>query len=333
MSQWFKYLPINLFASTMGMAGLSIAFLRYSLLFSPSHTIGVGLLGLAYVMFVSISVAYSLKFLQHREEVITEFNHPIKANFFSAIAISLLLIAAATTEFQPAAARTLWILGSLLQLLLTIIIISRWITRSYEIAHSNPTWFIPVVGNIIVPIAGVEFADKEILWFFFSIGLFFWLSLFTIVFYRIIFHPQLAQKFIPTLFILIAPPAVGFTSYLKLTGSLDVAARILLYIALFFVLLLLAMVRHFSQLTFTVSWWAYTFPLCAVTIAAINASIVLSSGVLAAIAGGLLLISTLVVGIVFFKTMKALYEKKLFEAEEESGKPPGNPSAQGIHPR
>lgn len=48
-----------------------------------------------------------------------------------------------------------------------------------------PAWFIPVVGNIIVPLAGVRFAPAEVSWFFFSIGLVFWIVLLAIVMYRL----------------------------------------------------------------------------------------------------------------------------------------------------
>ena len=42
-----------------------------------------------------------------------------------------------------------------------------------------------MVGNIIVPIAGVRFAPTDISWFFFCIGLVFWLVPMTIVLYRL----------------------------------------------------------------------------------------------------------------------------------------------------
>ena len=104
----------------------------------------------------------------------------------------------------------------------------------------NPSWFIPIVGNILVPIAGVPLGYTDISWFFFSIGIVFWPVLLTIIFYRIIFHPALPGKLIPTFFILIAPPAVGFLSYMKLTGEMDNFARILYFSGLFFTLLVFA---------------------------------------------------------------------------------------------
>ena len=315
-NQCLKHFPVTLFASVMGMTGLSIAYLRFAQWYGFAEIIGMGLAVFSFALFLAIGVTYAVKYIAYRDEVSKEFQHPIRANFFPAISISLLLLAVVSLDFYRSFAQVLWATGALLQLIFTVIIISRWIARSFEIAHSNPTWFIPVVGTIIVPIAGVEFADRELLWFFYSVGVFFWLALFTIIFYRLIFHPQLPQKFVPTLFILIAPPALGCISYMKLTGTFDIAARILLYVALFFVLLLGSMARYFSGLKFFVSWWAYTFPLCGATIATILAAKAANSTALSFVATALLAATSIVIAIVLAKTISALYSGKLCEAEE-----------------
>lgn len=82
-----------------------------------------------------------------------------------------------------------------------------------------------------------------------------------------IFHDQLPQKFIPTLFILIAPPAVGFIAYYRLTNEWDLFGEFLINIAYFFALLLMFLYKSFRKLKFSISWWAFTFPLDALTIA------------------------------------------------------------------
>ena len=61
--------------------------------------------------------------------------------------------------------------------------------------------------------AGVHLVSPEIFWFFFSIGLVFWLVLLAIVLYRLFFHEHLPARLAPTLFILLAPPSVGFITY------------------------------------------------------------------------------------------------------------------------
>ena len=75
------------------------------------------------------------------------------------------------------------------------------------------------------------------------------------------------MRLTPTLFILLAPPSVGFIAYLQLIGSLDAFARILYYTALFLSLLLASNALRFLRIPFFISAWAYSFPLAALTIA------------------------------------------------------------------
>ena len=79
---------------------------------------------------------------------------------------------------------------------------------------------------------------------------------------------MLPGKLVPTLFILLAPPAVGFIAWVKLhNGVLDDVGRILYYFALFTTMLLFSQMKHFVKLTFALPWWAYSFPMAAMTIA------------------------------------------------------------------
>jgi len=159
----------------------------------------------------------------------------------------------------------------------------------------SPAWFIPIVGNIIAPLGAVHFLNLEIAWFFFSIGLFFWIILQAILMYRLFFHPPMMQALEPTLFILIAPPAMGFASYVTLNGVVDDFARILYYIALFYTLLLLLQTPRFLKVPFSVSWWAYTFPLAAVSGASFTIYEFLSFNSFLIIASVLLVLLTIII--------------------------------------
>ena len=133
----------------------------------------------------------------------------------------------------------------------------------------------PIVGALIVPIASVVHGFMEISWFFFSVGILFWGVLFTIVLYRVIFHPPIPARLLPTLAILFAPPAIAFISYTKLVGlsaaegGPDAFDRILYYFSLFMLALVLLKSRAFVRLRFALSWWATSFPLAAHTLATI----------------------------------------------------------------
>lgn len=263
-----KNFPIMFFAVIMGLGGLSLAYEKLNLVFSLSNFVFEILRSITSLVFIIITTIYVVKFIKFNEQVREEFAHPIKINFFAAFSISLFLLSAMWREFNLLH-QILFYFALAIQSFLTLYVVSFWINKNMLISHSNPAWFIPIVGNLVVVIASKE--SSLFLWYYFSVGMFFWVILFTIVFYRIIFHDQLAQKFIPTLFILIAPPAVGFLGYLKLTGNFDTMAQILLNLTLFFVFLILFMFRNFTKLKFFLSWWAFTFPTAASSMAFLRA--------------------------------------------------------------
>lgn len=267
--QRIEHFPVSFFAAVMGTAGLTLAWKKAHLVLGLPEEVGNILQWLTLGLFVVLALIYSAKLARHYDAVKHEFAHPIRLNFFPASSISLLLLSVVFAESHPDLARTLWFVGAPLHLAFTLTVMSSWIHHTrYEIKHANPAWFIPVVGNIIVPIGGVQFAPPELSWFFFSIGLVFWIVLMTIVMYRLFFHEPLPARLTPTLFILIAPPAVGFVAWVKLHGGeIDAFARILYHAGLFLTLLLASNALRFFRVGFFLSAWAYSFPLAAMTIA------------------------------------------------------------------
>ena len=303
--------PIMMFSIVMGLSGLSIAYQKGSHLFHFSHFIPNLLAGLTTLVFIAITVTYIVKYFKYQDEVKQEFSHPVRINFFAGIPISLLLTSIMYQEINLQVATALWWVGMLLQAYLTLHTISFWINRNLEIQFSNPAWFIPIVGNLLVPVGGIDIVNRDFLMYFFAVGIFFWIVLLTIILNRIIFHHLLAPKFMPTLFILIAPPAVGTIAYVKLTGEFDLFASFLFNIGLFFTFLLLFMYKNFIKLEFFISWWAFTFPLTAMTIAAMLAHHQTGSLFCYYASIGLLALATCVAAFVAYKTIYHMLRKEI----------------------
>jgi tellurite resistance protein len=307
-----KYFPVSFFAMVMGLTGLSIAWYRAEVTFALQLRMSGAILGLAGVAFLVLLALYLNKLLRFRQAVLNELDHPIQLNFFPTISISLILLGIATLEQWPGIAGVLWVLGTALHLVLTLYILSVWIHQEhFEIHHINPAWFIPVVGNVLVPIAGVPLGFTELSWFFFSIGILFWVLLFAIIMYRVFFHQPLQARLMPTFFILIAPPAVGFVAYLQLTGELDAFTRVLYYNGLFLTLLLATQVARFVGLQYYLSWWAYSFPLAAITIATLSMFQLTGDTLFAIVGWCLLVLVTLVVIYLLYLTMRAVGRGKI----------------------
>ncbi len=313
-----EHMPIQLFAIIMGLSGFAIMFAKsYHLLGTP-YWIYSSILFVDTALFLVIFTAYAFKLLIHPNAVNKEYVHPIKSSFMAAISISFLLLSIAYYDYAPTVSLLLWYIGTPLQLLFTLIIIRYWIHNDLKVVHSNPAWFIPIVGNVLVPVIGVDAAPMMVSLFFFSVGMFFWLVLFTIMMNRIVFHHQLAKKLIPTFFIFIAPPAVGFVSYFRMTnGSVDAFSLSLYFIALFTLLLLLFMIKMYDAKQFFISWWAYTFPLAAITIATLMLEMAYRNAFTYFASIALMTLTTLVVGFVTYRTILACKAHAICISEEE----------------
>lgn len=263
-----KFFPVPFFAVVMWLSGLIMSIQKGQEVLWFPQMIDFYLLMIVVALFVLFLVVYLLKFVFYKQQVLSEINHPIKISFFGAVSISFILLSVGFDGINDLLAHILLWVWSVLHLFITFFIISLWMhDTKFEVTHMSPAWFIPVVGNILIPIVWVSYLWLEISWFFFSIWIVFWLVLLVIFFNRIIFYPPIPEKLLPTLFILIAPPAVGFVSWYELVWQIDQFWKILYYISLFFLMLLIFQSKIFMKINFYLSWWAYTFPIAAVGIA------------------------------------------------------------------
>ncbi len=261
-------LPFSIFATIMGLSGLAIATEKVEQHYASVLPVSHILTAIAVFLFIFLSILQMLRLIRHGAALKAEWRHPVRISFFPAASIGLLLISIAILPHHKDISLYVWAVGTVLQFTLSFLVINTWINATrFEPHHVNPAWFIPAVGNVIVPIAGMAHGFEEVSWFFFAFGIIFWLVLLVIVMNRLFFHHPLHEHMIPTLCILIAPPAVGFLAYLRLTGGVDAFAHILYYVALAFTIIIVMQIGTFRRLSFVLSWWAYSFPLTAITIA------------------------------------------------------------------
>jgi tellurite resistance protein len=312
-----KHFPITFFAVVLGFAGYTLAFLKTEEMLKTGHTFSYILLFVSLALLTTVLLFYSLKGVKYPQSVSLEFMHPVRINFFPLLAKILLVISIVFLSINENVSFYFWMSGTLIQFIASIVIVSTWIQHThFKIEHMTPAWFIPIVGSIMVPVAGVKHGFTEMSWFFFSTGLIFWIMLFIIVMYRLIFHPPIVEKLLPTMFIMFAPPAIGFISYIKLTGSLDPFAKVLFYISLFMLMIVLFRFKDFIKIKFYLSWWAYTFPLAAVTISSILMFNLTQNSFFKFLALFELGLLTIIIPILVFRTLSEVRAKKLCVEEK-----------------
>lgn len=299
-------IPARLFAAVMGLAGLSLAWRSAAEILSVPAWIGEALGALSLVVFLILAGGYAAKSIRAPASVRAEFDNPVQSSFFGAITVSLLLLAGVLRPWSFALANLLWWSGAASQLLLAVVLSYRWLRDRPNLQQVNPGWFIPTIGNIVATVTGAPLGHVELGWFFLAVGALFTLILYPVFVYRLVMHDPLPPPLQPTLWILVVPPALIFLACVALGGSFDGVAQGFFSIALLVGFLLLIRLRQFLALPFSASWWAYTFPLDALAVAALRYHEGLGAGFSLALAVAVLAVASLVVAAVFVLTLRAL---------------------------
>jgi tellurite resistance protein len=259
----------------MGLAGTAVAWHLAHQQWGVTPWIGRGIAILALAVFALSAAAYGAKAIRYPRVVASEWSHPVKAAFSATIPVSLLVLAIAFKDWTPGFAEALWWAGAAGQFVITLMVLRTWIhDAAIQPAHIHPAWFIPVVGNLVAPIAGVDYAPESVVWYFFGIGIVYWLGLLPVVLTRLFTVGTLPARLAPTLAILIAPPAVAALAWNRIGGSWDDPfSRILLGVMTLQVLLLAVQANTLMRMPFAISAWAYTFPLAAASSAYLSSGL------------------------------------------------------------
>jgi tellurite resistance protein len=308
--------PVSAFAMVMGLSGLSLIWFKFAAIVAyPEAIMVANIFGLlATLVFLILSLGLLRKQWVSPEKLIEEWNHPVKSAFFGAISVGVCLLAAVIYHYSVTLAEYVWLSGAALHLVAMLAVLNAWVHReNLQAAHACPVWFIPAVGNVVIPLGGVRLGYIELSWFFYGIGLIFWVVLLSLVMYRLMFvQPELPDRLKPTMAIFLAPPTVAFSSWIALTGQdgsapLDGFGHILIAIGLFFALFLLLQFKRFAKLPFFMSWWAYSFPSASFTIALFNYSYFSPHFIYVAYIA--MVFSTVLIMGLFFRTLMAIHMK------------------------
>ncbi len=314
-----KNFPISFYSVTLGLAGFTVAWQKAEHLLQWNFGLSSILFKIVLFLFTLTTMTYLGKWLKFPQAVKEEFNDPVKINFYPIIAKILLLVSIIFMNIHyMQLSKFFWILGVIAQLGFTLTILTFWMHKDkFKLKHISPAIFMPIVGNVLIPIAGIHHYSPEVSWFFFSIGLIFWLLFTTIVLNRIMFHQPIKEKLVPTLFILMAPPAVAFIAYVQLTAHIDIAAKLLYYFSMFIFILLLVQIKYFSKIKFYLSCWAYSFPLDAFVIASFLMLHKTHWVFMESFVKFTFILLNLLIIVLTFKTLKAISQKQICIEETE----------------
>lgn len=327
-----KFLMPGYFAMVMGLSGLTLAWHRAQGLLGEMAT-GIALvLGLlSALVFLVLLVASWLRWQRYPAALAEDLRHPVRHAFVAALPVSVLLLATVGVALGGSGGplgpvwNGLWWLGSLGQLWATLWVLGRWLAPAAAAQPGaaggpqlwpsvTPVLLIPVVGNVVVPLAGLPLGHSTWSALQFGIGAFLWPVVLALILARRLAHSPLPERVLPAWFITVAPPAVIGVVALQMEAPLPLA-QALWGVSLFFLLWVLPLVRRIATQAFAVPFWAFSFPLAAFTVLTLRLAEA-GAGAAFQTAGVLMLaISSIVILWLSFATVRGLRDGSLLAPE------------------
>ena len=314
-----KFLGTAWFSVVMGLSGLSLAWHAAVPLMGEAADIAALAFGAAAAAaFVALTLGSLWRARRHPEAWLEDLRHPVRHPFVAAIAVSMILLATVAVSLFGAspAARVLWWAGCLAQLAATVWVLARWWRGNgaggLQWAGVTPVLLIPVVGNVLAPLAGMTLGHGEWASAQFGIGLMFWLPVLALVAARVAVAGMWADRLRPSVFIFIAPPAVVGLVLLQL-GAPPAVGWACWGMALFCFLWAASQLRAIASLPFAVPHWGLSFPLAA--LAALTLRLAQPGSALVVPAMALLALATLVVAALLLATLRGLRSGSLLAPE------------------
>ncbi len=239
-------------------------------------------------VFTVVAIPWIARWVMYPEGMVSEMNHPVRGNFMPTLPIGMLVISAAMIKvlgwFEPAF--WFWVVGTALTIFFGVAIPYNMFKGEHvRLDHINPSWFIPPVGLIVIPITGstlmnhyVGLARDALL----TINLISWgsgfliyIALMSMCVHRFILHVRLECPLVPTMWINLGPIGAGLVSLYGIAAyasgisegvrhSLMFAGALLWGAGMWWLAMAALMTIHYKRslrLPYAPSWWAFVFPL------------------------------------------------------------------------
>ncbi|KAG2594729.1 S-type anion channel SLAH2-like isoform X2 [Panicum virgatum] len=313
--------PVSAFGMCMGMSSQAILWKRIAISASTRFlhiTVKINLVlwCVSVALMLAVSALYACKVVFYFEAVRREYYHPIRVNFFFAPWIACLFLAIGVPDAVAASLpHWLWYLLMAPIVCLELKIYGQWISGGQRRLSrvANPSNHLSIVGNFVGALLGGIMGLKEGPMFFFSVGLAHYMVLFVTLYQRLPTSETLPRDLHPVFFLFVAAPSVACLAWARITGEFGYGSRVAYFIAMFLYASLAVRVNLFRGFSFSLAWWAYTFPMTSAAIASIRYASEVKNAFTQCLCIALTAAATLTVSALFLTTLlHAVVHRDLF---------------------
>ncbi|NBS12344.1 MAG: hypothetical protein EBS77_06715 [Gammaproteobacteria bacterium] len=256
-------MPIRFAPAIMSLFGVALAWRT----FAPLQILPYGIATALSICWIALGLLTLGSVLVHtlQPAVLREnLMNPQTRVLFPAVTVGVVLLGTLMAPYSlPLATGLVWA-AAVIHLLYLAWLLQGWLAGGHPLESLSPVWFIPAVGNIVIPVGAVAIGAQTLGTVTFGIGLLLWLMLWPALMLRLITGKPMPHELEATQLILIAPPAIGSVSWAALNPEGSVALGLgLLGLAVFLTVTLMPLAGRILRRPFVPSNWAFGFPLAA----------------------------------------------------------------------
>ncbi len=256
---------------------------------------------LSILFIVLFAIFFTLRIVKFPQEVLKDLRHPIAANFFAGIFISLAVVVSwILNVLLPLwwclgnvwVAKFFYILALIVGLTVPVIVpFMLTISENVDTKHAVGIWYLPPVGIFVLVFAWnflalhwvwtkfIGYLNIFLMWVAFM--LYFLVS--ALIYYRLKFHPLPAPEVAPSFVIWLAPvwvSVIAINTYWQLINKfhlvpwnmdivhtlLSMLSTMLYGFGFWWAIITILIIGYYltkHSLPFTLWWWAFVFPVAA----------------------------------------------------------------------
>ena len=341
------------FAAIMGTGGFANVLYLWSGAWSGARFLGIILAWFNALLFILLLIPWLARWFSHYDQLKLDLKHPIMSNFFVTMPVGTMILASNAAlmgtsllgrPFVYGFAWIAWLIGVIGALVLGVYVSYNSLTAEQTPPQAiNFAWLISPVASIAVPLIGNPLVSmlaksspntaKTVLLLnlsFYGIGFFLFLFIGALVLGRLIQHPLPPNPMTPTFWITLGPIGVGAVSLMgladsaKFLGLLTAVDTAYLFATIFWGLgfwaigvALTVSWRYVKNggVPFSLSWWAFIFPLAAYTMASLKLANYFSSGLILGYAVVLTILLAVLWTLTLIRTLGGVLNGKLFQPQ------------------
>jgi tellurite resistance protein len=251
------------YAIALGFAGLGGVWTEAQSTVNASPLVGLCLVVAAFIVWLWLTVRYVVGLIRSPGALAADLDHETTGPSVAYLPVVAILI---TTHFHAQLGSVApWINGIFVAMLAVVcaFLLTRWVSGSFAVSSPHPGYFLPVVAGPFIASLGfsTEFEHGAAVAAF-GVGVFFWAITGSVVFGRLMTGGPLAPGSLPSLGILLAPPATGGVAWFAANGGHpDSVTDVLGGVLVLMLLLQLCLIPRYRRGGFSLDFWAFSFPL------------------------------------------------------------------------